>query len=166
MEKNTRPTTRLNLWTIILYGVVLGLLLAALQAARYRLLILDHAQEMYFGLIALLFTVLGIWAGYRLTSGRKEKNESALQTLPAPLAGPALELALEKLTITPREYEVLQCIAQGLSNQEIAERLFVSLNTVKTHTSNLFAKLGAQRRTQAVQKAQALGLLSGAASSS
>lgn len=158
MGKNTQPAPRLNPWSIVWYGLALGLLLAALQAARYRLMILGHAQEVYFGLIALLFTALGIWAGFRLTSGLKAKSEFVG---PAPLSGPALEQALEKLNITPREYEVLQYIAEGLSNQEIAERLFVSLNTIKTHTSNLFAKLDAQRRTQAVQKAQALGLLAG-----
>lgn len=159
MGKNTQLPSRFNPWLIVLYGLALGLLLAALQAAQYRLMIMDHAEELYFGLIALIFTVLGIWAGHRLTSRKKSNPEPAVS---APLDGPALEQALEKLNITAREFEVLQCIAQGLSNQEIAERLFVSLNTIKTHTSNLFAKLDAQRRTQAVQKAQALGLLPGA----
>ncbi|MBK8967174.1 MAG: LuxR C-terminal-related transcriptional regulator [Saprospiraceae bacterium] len=141
-------------WSILLYGLGMGLLLVVLQTARYRFLILDHAQELYFGLIALLFTGIGIWAGRQLTT--------RLATTPAkPLSGQALVQALDKLGITPREYEVLQLIAQGLSNQEIAGRMFVSLNTIKTHTSNLFSKLDAQRRTQAVQKAQAIGLLSG-----
>lgn len=158
MVKNTRPANRLNFWSIVTYGLALGILLAALQAARYRLMILDHAQEMYFGLIAVLFTVLGIWAGRRFSASRKRMQE---QIAPTELSGPALEKTLEKLNITPREYEVLQFIAQGLSNREIAERLFVSLNTIKTHTSNLFAKLDAQRRTQAVQNARQLGLLAG-----
>ncbi len=140
-------------WSILLYGLAMGLLLVVLQTARYRFLILDHAQELYFGLIALLFTVLGIWAGRQRTAHLAAPVE--------PLSGQALEQALDKLGITPREYEVLQLIAQGLSNQEIAGRLFVSLNTIKTHTSNLFSKLNAQRRTQAVQKARAIGLLTG-----
>ncbi|MCB0532117.1 MAG: response regulator transcription factor [Lewinellaceae bacterium] len=140
-------------WTILLYGLGMGLLLVVLQTARYRFLILDHAQELYFGLIALLFTGLGIWAGRQLTARLAKPTK--------PLSGDALEQTLAKLGITPREYEVLQLIAQGLSNQEIAGRMFVSLNTIKTHTSNLFSKLDAQRRTQAVQKAQAIGLLSG-----
>jgi len=140
-------------WTIVLYGLVMGLLLVVLQTARYRFLILDHAQELYFGLIAALFTGLGIWAGRQLARRWSAPAE--------PLSGAALEKALERLGITPREYEVLQLIAQGLSNQEIAGRMFVSLNTIKTHTSSLFSKLDAQRRTQAVQKAQAIGLLAG-----
>lgn len=151
-KKNRHPIRRFG-WSILLYGLAMGLLLVLLQAARYRFLVIDHAQELYFGLIALLFTVLGIWAGRQLTSKRVKQPVE-------PLSGPALENTLDKLSITPREFEVLQLIAQGLSNQEIAERMFVSLNTIKTHISNLFSKLDAQRRTQAVQKARALGLLS------
>ncbi len=142
--------------TILLYGLALGLLLAALQFFQYRLVVLEHAVEWYVGLVALLFMVLGIWAGRKLTAKRPAREA-------APPASPTLlrpkEEVLEKFGITPREYEVLQLIAQGLSNQEIADRLFVSLNTVKTHTSNVFGKLDAQRRTQAIQKAKTLGLL-------
>jgi ATP/maltotriose-dependent transcriptional regulator MalT len=69
------------------------------------------------------------------------------------------EALLAQTGISKREYEVLELMAQGLSNQEIAEKLFVSLNTVKTHTSNLFVKLDAKRRTQAIQKAKELGLI-------
>lgn len=145
-----------NHWPLLWYGLALGLLLVALQFARYRFLLLDDAREIYFGLVALVFTCLGLWAGFRVTAGRR-KNEKKENS--APLPAPGLEQVLEKLGITPREFEVLQLIAQGLSNREIAARLYVSLNTVKTHTSNLFSKLDAQRRTQAVGKAQALGLL-------
>ena len=159
MANESETPARTGCRAILWYGLALGVLLAALQAARYRLMVLDHAQELYAGLIALLFTVLGIWAGHRLTSGRKKE---VITPVSAPLSGSALEQALERLNITPREYEVLQFIAGGLSNQEIAGRLFLSLNTVKTHIANLFSKLDVQRRTQAVQKAQALGLLSGA----
>ena len=155
-KSNTKKT---NLFLSILgYGAVLGVLLVGLQAARYRLLVMDHAVEIYIGLIALLFTGLGIWAGRHFTSGRKAAAEP--EAGQQGLSGPELEAALDKLNITPREFEVLQLIAQGLSNQEIAEHMFVSLNTIKTHTSKLFSKLDAQRRTQAVQKAQALRLLS------
>ena len=156
MVKKVNSTQRIFPWSILLYGLALGLLLAALQTARYRFWIFQPAQEVYFGLIAAIFTGVGIWAGYRLTPGR---TTTEVPLAGEPLAGAALEQALEQLGITPREYEVLQCIARGMSNQEIAGHLFVSLNTIKTHTSNLFSKLGVQRRTQAVQKAQALGLL-------
>ncbi|TNE60350.1 MAG: response regulator transcription factor [Bacteroidetes bacterium] len=131
-------------------------MLVALQTARYRLLILDHAEELYIGLTALLFTVVGIWAGRHFTSASKTKPAPSAEQ---PLSEPELEQVLARHNITPREYEVLQFIAQGLSNQEIADRMFVSLNTIKTHTSNLFSKLDVQRRTQAVQKARALRLL-------
>ncbi len=156
MANEKRSVSGFRGWTIVWYGLALGLLLAALQLAQYRLLVLDHALELYVALIAVLFTVVGVWAGQRLT--RKKKTTFPPEPSPV-LQGADLEKALEKLGITPREYEVLQLIAQGLSNQEIAGRMFVSLNTVKTHTSNLFSKLDAQRRTQAVQKAQSLGLL-------
>ncbi len=158
MAAHPDKRVRFSLGSILLYGLALGLLLVALQFGRYRFMVLDHAQEMYVGLVALLFTAVGIWAGIRFTNRHKPQPSPAAET---PFAGPALDQALEKLGITRREHEVLQLIAQGLSNQEIAERMFVSLNTVKTHTSNLFSKLDAQRRTQAVQKARALGLLAG-----
>lgn len=161
MANKTDNPARFSWLSLVWYGLALGLLLAALQAAQYKLIVQDHARELYTGLIALLFTAVGIWAGRRLTAQRRPAQQPLPSAAPQ-LSGPALEQALEKLNITPREYEVLQYIAEGLSNQEIAGRLFVSLNTVKTHTSNLFSKLDAQRRTQAVQKAQALGLLRGA----
>lgn len=162
MLNTPRTTASTARWAFVLYGLALGLLLAALQVARYRWLLLEQAQEWYVGLIALLFTVVGIWAGHRWRSGRSNPAQTPVALAPTKvetLSGAHLEQALQGLGLTGREYEVLQLIAGGLSNQEIAGRLFVSLNTVKTHTSNLFAKLEVQRRTQAVQKAQALGLL-------
>ena len=140
--------------TILLYGLALGLLLAALQFFQYRLVMLEHAVEWYVGLIALLFTGVGIWAGRKWT-----RNTTVDKPLSAADNFRLKEETLEHLGITPREMEVLELIAQGLSNQEIANRLYVSLNTVKTHTSNVFSKLDAQRRTQAIQKAKMLGLL-------
>ena len=139
---------------ILLYGLVLGLLLAALQFFQYRLVVMEHAEEWYIGLIALLFTGLGIWAGGKLTRKKPADDSPVVTTAFRPK-----EEVLEKLGITPREMEVLELIALGLSNQEIADQLFVSLNTVKTHTSNVLSKLDAQRRTQAIQKAKELGLL-------
>lgn len=140
--------------TILLYGLALGLLLAALQFFQYRLVLLEHAVEWYVGLVAMLFTGVGIWAGRKWA---RNKNAGVPLAVAAPFR--PKEEVLEQLGITPREMEVLELIAQGLSNQEIANRLYVSLNTVKTHTSNVFSKLDAQRRTQAIQKAKMLGLL-------
>ncbi|MDO8367549.1 MAG: LuxR C-terminal-related transcriptional regulator [Saprospiraceae bacterium] len=138
---------------ILLYGLSLGLLLAALQFSQYRLLTIGNAEKWYIGLVAILFAGVGIWAGRKLI--RKNSSE------PTPISAEFLpkEAVLKQLGITPRELEVLQQMAQGLSNQEIAEKLYVSLNTVKTHTSNLFSKLGVLRRTQAIQRAKAIGLL-------
>ena len=144
--------------SVVLYGVALGLLLAALQFFQYRWMLLRRAEEWYIGLVALLFAAVGIWAG---SVWNRKKSPS-----PPAAAPPALtperpkSTVLEQLGITPRELEVLEWMARGLSNQEIAAQLFVSLNTVKTHASNVFAKLGVQRRTQAIQQAKELGMLS------
>lgn len=140
--------------SVLLYGAALGLLLMSMQFFRYRLLVYDHSTEAFVGIIALLFTLVGAWAGRKWLMPKKATE--APQHKEVVLAG---EEAAQKLGITPRELEVLQLIAQGLSNQEIAERLFVSLNTVKTHATNVFAKLDVQRRTQAIQRAKALGIL-------
>ncbi len=139
--------------TVLLYGFSLGLLLAALQFSQFRLLTFGNSEAWYIGLVAVLFAVLGMWAGGKLT-----KSKTPQPSDPAPEFRPK-EAVLEQLGITPRELEVLEQMAQGLSNQEIAAQLFVSLNTVKTHSSNVFSKLDVQRRTQAVQKAKELGLL-------
>lgn len=145
---------------VLLYGAALALLTGVLKWMEYRFLIIDHATEIYAGLIALLFTALGIWGGWKLTRKKPEK-EIVIVEKHVPVEKPFApdEKKIAALGISEREMEVLKLIAEGLSNQEIADRLFVSLNTIKTHTSNLFLKLEVNRRTQAVQKAQSLGLL-------
>ena len=84
-----------------------------------------------------------------------------MQEVPVPVSQPfSINTAnVERLGLTPRELEILQLIAEGLSNREIAERLFVSENTVKTHSANVFSKLSARRRTQAVQLAKEAGVI-------
>jgi two-component system, NarL family, response regulator LiaR len=136
--------------TIILYGVALAALTGILKFIEYRYLVRDFSLEFYLGAVAVLFTGLGVWAGRRITRRKVviatpdfKRNDGELQ----------------RLGISKREYEVLELMAQGLSNQEIADKLFVSLNTIKTHSSNLFMKLDARRRTQAVRRAKELGLL-------
>ena len=142
----------------LLYGIALGLLLVAMQFFRYRLLVYDHSTEAYVGLVALLFTLLGAWAGRKFFRSKKEEKPAADETAPVLPVQTNAQL-VQQLGITPRELEVLQLIAQGLSNREIAEQLYVSLNTVKTHAANVFVKPDVQRRTQAIQKAKILGLL-------
>jgi DNA-binding CsgD family transcriptional regulator len=136
--------------TIILYGVALAALTAILKFIEYRFFVRDLSLEFYLGVVAVLFAGLGMWAGQRLT-----RRKVVIATPDFKLNEPELQ----RLGISKREYEVLELMAQGLSNQEIADKLFVSLNTIKTHSSNLFVKLDARRRTQAVRRAKELGLL-------
>jgi DNA-binding CsgD family transcriptional regulator len=143
---------------ILLYGLIGGLLIAALKWSEYRFLVIEHSVEIYAGLIAATFAALGIWLGLKLT-GRQERV--VIKDVPAPTGEPFVtdHQKREALGITPRELEILELIAQGMSNREIAEKLFVSENTVKTHSSRVFDKLGAKRRTQAVQLGKECGLL-------
>ena len=144
--------------TVLLYGLIGAIIIAALQYFQYRFLIVEHSLEIYGGLVALLFATLGIWLGLKLTKTRLVVKEVPV---PVPTREPfSVNTAnIEKLGLTPRELEILRLIAEGLSNREIAERLFVSENTVKTHSANLFTKLSARRRTQAVQLAKEAGVI-------
>jgi DNA-binding CsgD family transcriptional regulator len=140
---------------ILLYGVCGGLLILVLHLTEYRFLVVEHSVEIYGALVAALFAGIGIWLG--LTMTRKKSTvivkETVIQEVPVRVGDPfvADQTRVTELGITPRELEILVLIAAGLSNREIAARLFVSENTVKTHSSRLFDKLGAKRRTQAVQ---------------
>ncbi len=149
---------------ILLYGLALGFLTLLLKWLEYRFLISTHAFEIYAGIIALLFTVLGIWLGGKLTKPKSVKEIVVVEkfvtvNVPQPAFFESDKTEIEKRGISTRELEVLQLVADGLSNQEIADKLFVSLNTVKTHTSNLFLKLEVSRRTQATQKAKSLRII-------
>lgn len=152
--------------TILLYGLLGGVLIAVLRLVEYRYLVLEHSLELYGGIVALLFSVVGIWLGRKLTRPReklvvKEVPVRVEVRVPVPADGPFVrdEARLRKLGITPRELEILEALAAGLSNKEIADRLFVSENTVKTHAARVFAKLSAKRRTQAVQLAKEAGII-------
>lgn len=142
--------------TVLLYGLVAGLLIALVRVIEYRYLVLTHSFEIYGGILAVLFSALGIWLGLKLT-----KTKEVVREVPVLVTGPFTrnETRVAELGITPRELEILEAIAAGRSNREIAEGLFVSENTVKTHTANLFEKLQARRRTQAVQLAKEAGLI-------
>jgi DNA-binding CsgD family transcriptional regulator len=143
---------------VLLYGILLGVLIAALQLIEYRWLVVEHSLEIYGGLVAAVFASLGIWLGLRLTR-RTETVVVREVTVPAPVKFVRDQSKLESLGITPRELEILELIAEGLSNKEIAARVYVSENTVKTHSSRVFDKLGARRRTQAVQLGKELRLI-------
>ena len=145
--------------SILAYGASAGLLIAVLKFIDYRFLVIEHSIEIYGALIAALFAAVGIWLGLTLT---KEKIVVQHVEVPVPVpAGPFVfnQAKADELTLTPREVEVLGLMADGLSNKQMAERLFVSENTIKTHCSRVFDKLGAGRRTQAVQIGKQHGLI-------
>jgi len=142
----------------ILYGVSLALLLLLLKWLEWRFVIVDHAFEVYAGAIALIFTSLGIWLAIKLVTP-KVKTVVIEKQVFANADFVLNEAEVNRLHLSTRELQVLQLIADGLSNQQIAGRLFVSLNTIKTHTSNLFLKMEVERRTQAIEMAKRLGLI-------
>jgi DNA-binding CsgD family transcriptional regulator len=152
-----------RLWRhIILFGLAGGIVITVLKWTEYRYLVMEHSIEIYGGLTAATFSAFGIWLGLRLT--RKQivlKEVHVAVPVPVPAGQPFAvnSKKLEELEITPRELEILELIAKGLSNREIAKKLFVSENTVKTHSSRVFDKLGAKRRTQAVQMGKEFGLI-------
>lgn len=145
---------------MLIYGLCGGLVIVVLKLIEFRFLVVEHSIEIYGGLIALVFACVGIWLGLKIT---RKKEVVVVKEVPAPALAPqpfALnEERLKDLGITKRELEILELIAQGMSNREIAEKLFVSENTVKTHSSRLFDKLSAKRRTQAVQIGKEMGLI-------
>jgi DNA-binding CsgD family transcriptional regulator len=149
---------------VLIFGLVGGLLIAALQYTEYRFIVIEHSVELYGALVAILFASFGIWLGLRITRRRETMVRKVLGPASGRGAEPASPFApntaqQRSLGITDRELEILTLIARGLSNREIATQLFVSENTVKTHCSRAFEKLGAARRTQAVQRCKELGLL-------
>lgn len=143
---------------LLIYGIGGGLLIVVLKLIAFRFLVVEHSIEIYGGLIALVFAALGIWLGLKLTD---KKEIVVVREVSVSSAQPfALnQKSLREVGITPRELEILGLIAKGMSNREIGETLFVSENTVKTHSSRLFDKLSAKRRTQAVQIGKELGLI-------
>lgn len=138
--------------TIVLYGVVMCVLIFLLKFLEYRLWIRELSMAHYVGIVAILFAVLGVWIGKKL--GGTEKG-----VVTATIIKTDVNELLRARGISQREFEVLELMSKGYSNQEIADKLFISLNTVKTHTSNLFQKLDARRRTQAIEHAKRDGLI-------
>jgi DNA-binding CsgD family transcriptional regulator len=145
---------------VLIFGLVGGLLIVALQYTEYRFIVIEHSVELYSALVAILFAAFGIWLGLRITRRRETIVVKEVLVPADPDAPFVLNTAQQQtLGITARELEILTLVARGLSNREIATQLFVSENTVKTHCARAFDKLGAARRTQAVQRGKELGLL-------
>jgi|ERR1041384_4565544 DNA-binding NarL/FixJ family response regulator len=139
---------------VLLFGLVGGALIAVLQVSEYRWLVLQHSVEIYGAIVAAVFAGLGIWLGTTVARRREVIREIAVHVevpVPAPAQFVRDEAKRTSLGITDREMEILELIAEGLSTREMASRIHVSENTVKTHASRVFSKLGARRRTQAVQ---------------
>jgi two-component system, NarL family, response regulator LiaR len=145
---------------IIIYGTALAVLLFLLKWLETRYILLDQQLDIYLGIVAVLFTALGIWLALKI---RKPKVETVIIEKKVILAsGPDFILnddEVRRLNLSKRELEVLQLMADGLSNLEIAERLFVSLNTIKTHSAQIFEKMEVKRRTQAVDMAKRLSII-------
>jgi len=150
---------------VLIFGLVGGFLIAVLQYSEYRFVIIEHSVEIYVALVAILFATFGIWLGLRIARRREPNREAVVREVLVPAEATGLEAFTpntanqQTLGITARELEILTLIARGFSNREIATQLFVSENTVKTHCARAFEKLGAARRTQAVQRCKELGLL-------
>lgn len=147
----------------LLYGLSLAALLFLLKWLEYRFVLVSHAMELYITAIALLFTALGIWLAVKLSKPKViTQTETVIKEVIRYRPAEHFtfnETAFRDLSLSQRELEVLQGMAAGLSNQEIADQLFVSLNTIKTHASRLFEKLDVKRRTQAIEKGKQLGLI-------
>lgn len=145
---------------LILYGSLLAILVFVLKWLQWKFLILDNSLDIYIGLIAVFFTALGIWMATQLVKPKIEKviveKEIYLETRPQFGIN---EAELKKLNLSTREYEVLQLLSRGCSNADIADKLFLSLSTVKTHVSNLFFKMDVKSRTQAIEKAKRLKII-------
>jgi two-component system, NarL family, response regulator LiaR len=140
-----------------LYGALMAVMVFVLKWLQWKYLIADNSQDIYLGLLAVFFTALGVWIATQLTSSKVKTvivEKEIYVTPPDELT--IDERELKKLNLTSREYEVLQLLTQGHSNGEIAEKLFLSLSTIKTHASNLFVKMDVKSRTQAIEKAKRL----------
>ncbi len=145
--------------SILLYGVVGGLALCALSLITYRYQVIDQSTEIYVLLISLLFTIVGVWVGLKFARPAIIERKTIIE-VPSKESSPLNRDELVRIyNLSQRELDVLICLSEGMSNEEIAEKLFVSTNTVKTHLSNLYLKLDVKRRTQAIEKARATGIL-------
>ena len=144
---------------IVLYGALMAIMVFTLKWLQWKYLITDNSTDIYFGLIAVFFTILGVWIATQMAKPKIQTVVVEKEVYVTPPGDFAInEPELKKLNLTNREYEVLQLLTQGHSNAEIAESLFLSLSTVKTHVSNLFVKMDVKTRIQAVEKAKRLKL--------
>ena len=134
---------------ILFYGFLMALLVFALKWLQWKYLIADYSTEVYAGLIAIFFTIIGIWIALQLLKAKPLMVEK--EVLPVKTETPDQEI-WDKLQLSIREKEVLQLLINGHTNAQIADELYLSVSTIKTHVSNLYVKLNVKNRVQAVQK--------------
>lgn len=145
---------------IFFYGGLMAIMVFALKWLEWKFLITDHSLDIYIGLVAVFFTLLGGWLASQLVKPKVHTvivEKEIFRELPENYVHDDQEL--DQLNLTSREYEVLQLLKQGHSNAEIADQLFLSLSTVKTHVSNLFSKMDVKNRVQAAEKAKRLKII-------
>lgn len=145
---------------IILYGLILALLIFVLKWLQWKFLVVDKTLDIYIGFIALFFTILGIWIATKLAKSHTEPIIIEKEVYVQQATEFSINTAeLEKLNFSSREYEVLQLLARGHSNADIANSLFLSVSTIKTHVSNILFKMEVNNRTQATEKAKRLKII-------
>lgn len=144
----------------LIYGISMALVLLLLKILEANFIVYNYRLDFFIGAIAIVFTVLGVWLALKLVKPRVETHIIEKEIyIENPENIEINEKEIQSLGISKRELEVLNLMAKGLSNEEIADKLFISLNTVKTHSSNIFLKLDVKRRTQAVEKAKRLKII-------
>ncbi|MEM9299162.1 MAG: response regulator transcription factor [Bacteroidota bacterium] len=145
---------------ILFYSFILAVLIFGLRWLQWNFIVLDNAIDIYIGLIAIIFTILGVWIASQSIRPKTQKIVVEKQIfIPRSKTFTLNERALKKLELTNREFEILQLIAKGHSNSKIADQLFLSLSTIKTHVSNLFTKMNVNSRYHAITKAKELEIV-------
>ena len=145
---------------ILLYGVSMAMLIWLLKWLELRYWLYSHSIEILLGAVALIFTVLGFWVAAKISRPKVQtlvvEKEIYIEKGPGFLFD---ESAFRSTGLSERELQVLREMAMGLSNQEIADKLHLSVPTIKTHASNIFEKLDVKRRTQAIERAKLLNII-------
>lgn len=145
---------------ILLYGLVTASLILALKWLQWNFLIMENPIDIYIGLIAMIFTMLGAWIASQLI---KPKIQAVFVEKQIMIHQPEEfilnEEGLKRLNLTNREYQILKLIVQGYSNSEIADKLFLSLSTIKTHVSNLYTKMNVKSRFKAIAVAKKMKIV-------
>ena len=141
-------TKQIDLKSTLLYGISMAILLFLLKWLELRFVVFDHLFEVYAAIISVIFMVLGAWLMHNFQQRKLEKENEKQEIVAVP-----------ELGLSQREMEVLVLMSQGFTNQQIADKLFLSIHTIKTHGSNLFVKLDVKNRTQALVRAKELEIL-------